>query len=142
MATPTETVSRAAHDTALASLRADLEAGTASAVTAARAEGEKAGASAERTRISGILGHAEAKDRSTQARHLAFSTGLSIDDAVGLLAASAKETAQASGGRGGHRLDGNVPVPPVGADAGEEAPKSDVERGAAAFGAARGRPAR
>ena len=144
MSTPNETISRATHDAALSSLRAELEGGTASAVATARAEAEKAGAAAERTRISGILNHAEAKERSTQARHLAFSTGMTVDDAAGLMAASAKEAAATTTTTTTktHRLDAIVPVPPVGADAGDKEPETDAEKGAAAFGAVRGRPAR
>ena len=144
MSTPNETISRATHDAALSSLRAELEGGTASAVATARAEAEKAGAAAERTRISGILNHAEAKERSTQARHLAFSTGMTVDDAAGLMAASAKEVAATTTTTTTktHRLDAIVPVPQVGADAGDKEPETDAEKGAAAFGAVRGRPAR
>ena len=144
MSTPNETISRATHDAALSSLRAELEGGTASAVATARAEAEKSGAAAERTRISGILNHAEAKERSTQARHLAFSTGMTVDDAAGLMAASAKEAAATTTTTTTktHRLDAIVPVPPVGADAGDKEPETDAEKGAAAFGAVRGRPAR
>ena len=139
MTTPTETISRAAHDAAVASLRAELEGGTAAAVATARAEGVKAGATDERTRIAGILGHAEAKERATQARHLAFSTGMAVDAAADLLVASAKEVAAtATTTTKTHRLDAIVPVPPVGADAGEVAPQSEGERGASAFAAARG----
>ncbi len=126
MATPTETVSRAAHDTALASLRAELEGSTASATAAARAEGEKLGATAERTRISGILGHAEAKERGAQAHHLAFSTGMTVDDAVGLMTASAKEAATAVVPPG--RM-GFVPKPPVQPDTTGAEAKVDADHG-------------
>ena len=140
MANPAETISRATHDAALASLRAELEGSTTSAVATARAEGIKAGAADERTRLSAILGHAEAKERSTQARHLAFSTDMSVDAAAGLLAASAKEVAATTTTTTTktHRLDAIVPVPPVGADAGDKEPETDAEKGAAAFGAVRG----
>lgn len=57
-------------------------------VNAVRAEA----ATAERARISGILASDEAKDRPLLARHLATNTGMSIDDAKGLLAVAAVET--------------------------------------------------
>ena len=45
-------------------------------------------ASAERARISAILGSPEAKDRDGLANHLALNTELSVDDARAILAAS------------------------------------------------------
>jgi capsid assembly protease len=48
-------------------------------------------AKAAGTRISGILGHAEAEGRSSLARHLAFDTDMSVEAAAGLLAKAAKE---------------------------------------------------
>lgn len=62
---------------------------------AARAEGMKAGATAERERISGILGCAEATDRPKMANHLAMNTSYALEDCSALLAASAKETVEA-----------------------------------------------
>jgi signal peptide peptidase SppA len=68
----------------------------AAAVEAARTEGQSAGrgegATAERTRIAAILGHAEAKERPALAQHLAMNTGMSPEDAATTLAAAAKET--------------------------------------------------
>ncbi len=64
---------------------------TASA--AAKAEGMKEGAAAERTRISGILGHAEAEGRGDLATHLAMSTDMTPEAAAGVLAASPKAAA-------------------------------------------------
>lgn len=58
-------------------------------VNAVRAEA----ATAERARISGILASDEAKDRPAMALHLATKTGMSVDDAKGLLAVAAVETA-------------------------------------------------
>ena len=63
------------------------------AVNNARAEGERAGATASQTRIRAILAHDEAKDRRTTAEHIAFNTSMSADDAVGMLKATAKEAA-------------------------------------------------
>lgn len=54
---------------------------------AARAES----ASAERTRISGIMGCEAAEKRPTLAKHIAFNTSMSVDDAGTMLAASAEE---------------------------------------------------
>ncbi|ASD51931.1 head maturation protease [Pseudomonas phage PspYZU01] len=62
-------------------------------VEQAKAEGTQAGVTAERARISGILGHAEAKDRSELATHLAMNTNMSVEEAAGILAASPKGTA-------------------------------------------------
>ena len=50
------------------------------------------GASAERARIATILNHAEAKGRLKQARHLAFESDLTVEQAVRMLAASGQET--------------------------------------------------
>lgn len=61
-----------------------------SAQKTAHAAGFQAGAEAERTRITSILNHAEAKDRTTMA-HMMIETGLDIDTAAKLLAASPKE---------------------------------------------------
>lgn len=57
-------------------------------VDAARTAGHAAGASAERTRISAILGHASAKGREAQAQHMAFKTGMSPEDAAAILEAA------------------------------------------------------
>lgn len=51
---------------------------------------------AERARIAGILASDEAKDRPSMALHLATKTGMSVDDAKGLLAVAAVETAPAA----------------------------------------------
>lgn len=60
------------------------------AVAAAKAEGYNEGAAAAQARIGAILGSDEAKGREAQANHIAFKTSMSVEDAVGLLAASAK----------------------------------------------------
>ncbi|WP_301361852.1 S49 family peptidase [Stutzerimonas nitrititolerans] len=52
-----------------------------------------AAASAERTRVQGILQHAEAEGRGQMAEHLAFSTDMSVEQAGALLAAAPKEQA-------------------------------------------------
>lgn len=48
-------------------------------------------ASAERTRVQGILQHAEAEGRGKLANHLAFNTSMSVEDAGAMLAAAEKE---------------------------------------------------
>lgn len=64
---------------------------TQASLDAARAEGRKEGAQAERERIQGILGCDEAKSRSSLATHLAMNTDMSVDTAKGVLANSAEE---------------------------------------------------
>lgn len=61
---------------------------------AARAEGMAAGAKAERERIKAIQTSAEATDRPALANHLAFNSSMSVEEANGMLAASAKEMKQ------------------------------------------------
>ena len=113
MSAPPETVSRAAHDSALASARAD-----------AHAEGVKAGAAGERTRVAAILGHAEAEGRDTLARHLAFETDMGVEAAAKMLKASAKEAPAAAPVQS--RMD-RVPNPAVMPDAsGGPDPKADA----------------
>lgn len=67
-------------------------------IDAARAEGRKEGASAERQRIQGILGCEEATARRELSFHLSMNTELSVDDAKGILAATpaAKEAPAAA----------------------------------------------
>lgn len=71
----------------------DQAAVNEAAVSAARAEGYAEGNAAAQTRIGAILGHDEAKGREAQANHIAFKTNMTVEDAVGLLAASAKVAA-------------------------------------------------
>lgn len=52
-------------------------------------------AAAERSRVAGILSAEEAVGRPKLARHLATNTGLSVEEARGLMAAAATETAAA-----------------------------------------------
>lgn len=79
----------------------------------ARAEGHdagvKAGAGAERTRITGIYGHAEAAGRRAMADKC-VSMGLSVEQAGELLAAAPKEVDPLS------RAMGGIPNPAIGAD--------------------------
>lgn len=53
---------------------------------------------AERARVSGITSCEEAKGRTTLANHLAMNTEMSVEDAKGVLAASAAEPAQQASG--------------------------------------------
>lgn len=66
--------------------QSDLE----SAQKTAQAAGFQAGTEAERARITGILNHAEAQGRTGMA-HVMIETGLNIETAAKLLAASPKE---------------------------------------------------
>jgi capsid assembly protease len=87
-------ISRAEHEAALAS---------------ARAEGVKA----ERARIGAILGHANAQGRETLAQHFAFKTEMPADAAIEALGAAAPaQAAQKT-----HRLDAIAPDYRVDADA-------------------------
>lgn len=94
-----------------------------SAITAALAEGEKAGVikagndagkikleavTAERGRAKAILGHADAKGREDLAHHLAFETDMSADAATAMLGKAPKAAEVKTS-----RLDGNVPDPKV-----------------------------
>jgi capsid assembly protease len=68
---------------------------TQAAVQAARTEGHSAGysagASAERTRISAILGHANAQGRQSLAHTLAFSTDMAPEAAATVMQSAAQE---------------------------------------------------
>jgi capsid assembly protease len=72
--------------------KAELDA----AVAEAKAAGVKEGATAERARIGAILDAPAAKGREAQARHFAFKTGMSAEDALAALevapAAAASES--------------------------------------------------
>lgn len=63
--------------------------GMQEAVDRARNEGM----TTERTRVQGILAHAEAAGRASMASHLAFNTNMTVEDAGKMLAAAPKETA-------------------------------------------------
>ena len=84
-------ISLEAHNTAVTAAR---DEGVAAARTA-RADGERAGAEAERTRIQGIIGHAEASGREAQALAIAM-TGATVEQAGAVLAASPKTAATTS----------------------------------------------
>jgi hypothetical protein len=94
------------------------------AITAAMAEGERAGllkasndatkigtdaTAAANTRAKAILGHVEAKGREGMAHHLAFDSEMSVEAAGAMLKAAPKGQSQS-------RLDGSVPDPKLAAD--------------------------
>lgn len=54
-------------------------------------QGAANAAGAERARVKGILGHAEAKGRAGLAEHLAYDTDMSVEQAGALLAAAPRE---------------------------------------------------
>lgn len=68
-----------------------MDAAVAKASAEASATASAEATAAERSRISGILGCEAAKNRQTQASHLAFKTAMSVEDADGLMQASAEE---------------------------------------------------
>lgn len=65
------------------------------AVAAATSEGTATGRTDERARVAAILGHEEAKDRPALAKSIALETDMSPEAAAKVLAAAAKETAEA-----------------------------------------------
>jgi len=69
------------------------EAEMQEARTAATADGMKAGATAERTRMKSILTSEHAAGREQMAQHLAFETDMAVDGAVALLEKSPQATA-------------------------------------------------
>ena len=106
-------ITQAQHDAAVSGARAEGQtAGHAAGHAEGLAAGRVEGAQVERTRISGILTHAEAAGRTSLAQHLAFNSDMSVEAAGSILAAGAKTDSKP-----GSRLDGNVPAPRVDADA-------------------------
>lgn len=85
------------------------------------AEAQTASAAAAQARVAAILGHDEAKGRTTLAQHLAFKTTQSVEDAVSLLAASPKEAGAAANPLA--TAMAGVPNPKVGADGKPETEK-------------------
>jgi signal peptide peptidase SppA len=112
----------------------------AGAQTAARAEGEKAGATAAQTRIKSILTAKEADGRADLANHLAFSTSMSVEDAVATLNASPKQakTATPAASRLDALMSGEQPKVDSGESAAVDAPaaalSASVTRQLAALG--------
>lgn len=65
-------------------------AATTAPPAAVEGQGEQPNATAERSRVKGILQHAEAAGRSEMAEHLAYETDMSVEQAAGLLAKAPK----------------------------------------------------
>jgi signal peptide peptidase SppA len=110
MSTATTAAAQAATD------KTAIDAARAEGVTAGTAEGVKQGATAERERISAILGSEEAKDRRELAEHLAFGSDMSADAAKGILAKAPKNAPVATTDPLSVAM-GGVKNPQVGADA-------------------------
>lgn len=115
-----------ATEAALATARSE---GHAAGKAEGSAEGVKQGATAERGRISAILGSDDAKGRTELAQHLAFETEMSADDARKLLAKSPKEGTQAATDQLGSAM-ANLKNPTVGADP-STADQTDDQKAAA-----------
>jgi signal peptide peptidase SppA len=79
--------------TALATIEAAKIEAHASGKAEGKVEGAKEGATAERARIGAILGSDEAKGRSDLAKHFAFDTAMSADDAKAALGKAPTESA-------------------------------------------------
>lgn len=94
-------------------------------VDAARAEGRKEGASAERERIQGILGCEEAQSRRELSFHLSMNTELSVEAAQGILSASAADQHEGTTQAAAPGADFSAAMqhgnPDVGGDGGEDA---------------------
>ncbi len=111
-------VTQSNHDAAVAAARSE-----------GRADGERAGASAERARVAAILDHDSAKGRETLARHFAFKTEMKAEDAQAALAAAPKETKETETGLLAEMSKINQPA--LGAGGGKGGSDlSDVEKGA------------
>lgn len=91
------------------------------------AEGLKAGATAERTRVSAIQSSEEAKGREKLAAHIAFNTGMSADEARAMLAAAPIESAAAAPVNPLAAAMAGVPNAKVGAAAGDENDTAEAE---------------
>jgi len=115
--------STAALDTARAEGHA---AGLAAGKTEGKAEGVKEGTTAERTRISAILGSDEAKGRTSMAQHLAFETEMTADAAKALLAKAPAE-AKAEAANPLAAAMSQVKNPDVGADTNADNQSDDAK---------------
>lgn len=108
------------------STNTETPAASAAELEAARAEGTRQGAQAERARIQGILALDEAANRRTQAFNIAMKTDLSVEAAKDLLTTFPEEKveaapAQAPAAQGNAFAEAmsNTPNPEVGADGGQ-----------------------
>lgn len=103
-----------------------------SAKNDAKAEGMREGAKAAQERISGILSCEEASGRTKLANHLAFNTSVSVEDAKGMLKASAEDKPAAPAAAGplaeAMASDAGKTAGTDGASAGNDAPVDRVAR--------------
>lgn len=102
-------------------------------LTAAKAksfeEGCAKGAKQERQRVAGILNSEHAEGREAQAKHVALNTGLSVEEAGELLAASPKVAEGAGGGLA--KAMANIEQPDVGPGGDDPDDKSDEAQASA-----------
>lgn len=89
-------------------IQARVDTAAASAKAEGKAEGLKEGATAERSRLQGIMGCDEAKTRPTMATHLALNTELSVDSVKSTLAVSPAEKTEAAAPTGKPGADFNA----------------------------------
>lgn len=89
-------ISETVGDIVMSEQEQQINSATAQAdLDAARAEGRREGAAAERERIQGILGCEESESRRELSFHLALNTDLSVEQARGILAATPEQQAAA-----------------------------------------------
>ena len=100
-----------------ATMAKDQPAAGADAAPAVSAPSQPA-AGAERERIRGILGHAEAGGRQGLAEKLAYDTNMSVEEAGSMLAAAPREAAKADASTALDRVMASEAQPNVGADTG------------------------
>jgi ClpP class serine protease len=109
---------------------------------AARADGQKEGALAERTRIQGILTNEAAAERSALASHIAMNTDMPVDAAVAMLNASPKvaavapaaTTAAPASGFEAAMANGNPNIAPTGGEPSTAQQAQDEFRAATGYG--------
>jgi len=125
-----QTLSKSTTGITMTAEKKGVESGVAA--QQARDEGEKtgmiAGALAERTRISAILNHDEAKGRETQAKAFAFETDMDAETA-GKLLASAPKVAEPAANQG-NAFENHMNAlgnPDIGADADGDAQENDEQ---------------
>ena len=120
--------------------QADLDAAAAKAVEEARDDILKEGATAERTRIKGILASDGAKDRQKAAMHTAMNTDMSVEDASSFLegfdteaaatpATTPATAAAATTTAGNAHFDKAMADTEVEVEAGNDTPKSELSDG-------------
>lgn len=124
-------------------VQARIDTAAASAKAEGKAEGLKEGATAERSRLQGIMGCDEAKTRPTMATHLALNTELSVDSVKSTLAVSPAEkteTAKNNGADFKAAMEKDNPNLGAGADTDNGGDKADTahDEAMAAFAAING----